>query len=61
MTAEYSGIEPDAIEVTSELPPLKMGDGREVCPVSARLNISDIDGLRLSEDEVAEAFLLPVS
>ncbi len=60
-TCEELGIEPDAIELLSELPPLIMGDGRKVCPVSARLNISDIDGLRLSEDEVAEAFLLPVS
>ncbi len=60
-TCEELGIEPDAIEVTSELQPLKMGDGRKVCPVSARLKIEGIDGLRLSEDEVAEVFLLPVS
>ena len=60
-TCEELGIEPDAIEVTSELQPLKMGDGREVQPVSARLHIEGIDGLRLSEDEVAEVFLLPVS
>ncbi|MBR3330594.1 MAG: CoA pyrophosphatase [Mogibacterium sp.] len=60
-TCEELGIEPDAIEVISELPPLIMGDGREVHPVSARLDIEGIDGLRLSEDEVAEVFLLPVS
>ena len=36
-----------------------MGDGRRVYPVSARLNIKDIESLELSEDEVAEVFLLP--
>ena len=60
-TCEELGIEPDAIELLSELPPLIMGDGRKVCPVSARLHIDGIDGLRVSEDEVAEVFLLPVS
>ena len=60
-TCEELGIEPDAIEVISELPPLTMGDGRKVCPVSARLKIEGVDGLKLSEDEVAEVFLLPVS
>ena len=60
-TCEELGIEPDAIEVISELPTLTMGDGREVYPVFARLHIEGIDGLRLSEDEVAEVFLLPVS
>ena len=60
-TCEELGIEPDTIELLSELPPLIMSDGRKVCPVSARLKIGGIDGLRLSEDEVAEAFLLPVS
>ena len=60
-TCEELGIKPDAIELLSELPKLTMGDGREVQPVFARLNIEGIDGLRLSEDEVAEVFLLPVS
>ena len=60
-TCEELGIEPGAIELLSELPPLIMGDGRKVCPVSARLHIRGIDGLRLSESEVAEVFLLPVS
>ena len=60
-TCEELGIEPGAIELLSELPPLIMGDGRKVCPVSARLHIDGIDGLRVSEDEVAEVFLLPVS
>ena len=43
----------------SELEPLVMGDGRKDCPVSARLHIEDLESLRLSEDEVAEVFLLP--
>ena len=60
-TCEELGIGPETIEILSELPPLIMGDGRKVCPVSARLHIDGIDGLRVSEDEVAEVFLLPVS
>ena len=60
-TCEELGIGPGTIEILSELPPLIMGDGRKVCPVSARLHIDGIDGLRVSEDEVAEVFLLPVS
>lgn len=60
-TCEELGIEPEAIEVITELQPLMMGDGRKVCPVSARLHIDGIDGLRVSEDEVAEVFLLPLS
>ena len=58
-TCEELGIRPDAVEVISELEPLVMGDGRKVCPVSARLHIKDLESLRLSEDEVAEVFLLP--
>ena len=57
-TCEELGIGPETIEILSELPPLIMGDGRKVCPVSARLHIDGIDGLRVSEDEVAEVFLL---
>lgn len=60
-TCEELGIGPDTIEVISELEPLTMGDSRKVYPVSARLHIESIDGLRLSEDEVSEVFLLPVS
>ena len=60
-TCEELGIGPETIEILSELPPLIMGDGRKVCPVSARLHIDGIDGLRVSEDEVAEVFLLTVS
>ena len=59
-TCEELGIRPDEIEVITELEPLTMGDGREVYPVSARLHIKDIESLALSEDEVAEVFLLPV-
>ena len=60
-TCEELGLKPDDIQVISELDPLIMGDGRAVYPVSARLhiNIKEIDNLRLSEDEVAEVFLLP--
>ena len=58
-TCEELGVEPESIEVISELEPLIMGDGRGVYPVSARLNIKDIESLALSEDEVAEVFLLP--
>ena len=60
-TCEELGVTPDMIEVHGELKPLVMGDGREVRPVKARLRIEDIDSLVLSEDEVAEVFLLPLS
>ena len=56
---EELGLAPEDIEVIAELEPLIMGDGREVHPVSARVRISDIRDLILSEDEVAEVFLLP--
>ena len=59
-TCEELGLKPRDIEVISELEPLIMGDGREVHPVTARVHIDDIDALRLSGDEVAEVFLLPV-
>ena len=59
-TCEELGIRPEEIEVISELEPLTMGDGREVYTVSARLHIKDMENLALSEDEVAEVFLLPV-
>ena len=58
-TCEELGIEPDDIEVISELKPLIMGDGRAVYPVSAKVHIKDIESLVLSKDEVAEVFLLP--
>ena len=58
-TCEELGIAPDEIEVISELEPLTMGDGRAVYPVAARLRVDDLESLELSEDEVAEVFLLP--
>lgn len=58
-TCEELGIGPDDIGVIEELEPLIMGDGRKVCPVSARLHIEDMEDLKLSEDEVAEVFMLP--
>ena len=60
-TCEELGVTPDMIEVLSECEPLVMGDGRRVFPVKARLRIGDTCGLTLSEDEVEEVFLLPLS
>lgn len=59
-TCEELGICPTDIEITSELEPLIMGDGRKVYPITARLLVDGIGGLRLSEYEVEEVFLLPV-
>lgn len=59
-TCEELGLEPEDIEVITELDPLIMGDGRKIHPVEARLNIDRIDSLKLSEDEVSEVFLLPI-
>lgn len=58
-TCEELGLRSKDIEVISELEPLIMGDGRRVYPVSARIHIDGIQSLTLSEDEVAEVFLLP--
>lgn len=68
-TCEELGITADEIFDVKALEPLVMGDGRAVYPVSARLKIGGaealacsgdgIAGLKLSEDEVAEVFLLP--
>ena len=58
---EELGLKPGDIEVVTELEPLIMGDGRKVHPVTARLHISDIDGLALSDCEVSEVFLLPLT
>ena len=60
-TCEELGVTPNAVEVLGELEPLVMGDGREVRPVKARLCIGDTGSLALSEDEVAEVFLLPLA
>ena len=59
-TCEELGLRPEDIEIISEREPLIMGDGREIHPVEARLCIDGTKGLRLSEDEVTEVFLLPL-
>lgn len=68
-TCEELGITADEVVDVTELEPLVMGDGRAVYPATARLKIGGaevlsasgdgIAGLKLSEDEVAEVFLLP--
>ena len=68
-TCEELGITGDEVVDVAELEPLVMGDGRAVYPATARLKIGGaevlsapgdgIAGLKLSEDEVAEVFLLP--
>ena len=68
-TCEELGITADEVVDVAELEPLVMGDGRAVYPATARLKIGGaevlsapgdgIAGLKLSEDEVAEVFLLP--
>jgi 8-oxo-dGTP pyrophosphatase MutT (NUDIX family) len=68
-TCEELGITADEVVDVTELEPLVMGDGRAVYPATARLKIGgaevlsasgdEIAGLKLSEDEVAEVFLLP--
>ena len=60
-TCEELGLRLEQIGAVTELEPLVMGDGRKVYPVSARLNIDGINGLELSECEVAEVFLLPAA
>ena len=59
-TCEELGLRPEDIEILSERVSLIMGDGREIHPVEARLYIDGTNQLRLSEDEVAEVFLLPI-
>lgn len=59
-TCEELGLRPEDIDEISELESLIMGDGREIHPVMARLNIDDIGSLHLSENEVSEVFLLPI-
>ena len=68
-TCEELGITAGEVVEVTELEPLVMGDGRTVYPATARLKIGgaevlavsgdEIAGLKLSEDEVAEVFLLP--
>ena len=58
-TCEELGLEPADIEVVSEPETEIMTDGRVVYSVPARIHVEDISRLRISEDEVAEVFLLP--
>jgi 8-oxo-dGTP pyrophosphatase MutT (NUDIX family) len=60
-TCEELGVTAGDIHDVHELEPLVMGDGREVCPVTARLSIGDLPELKLSEDEVADVFFLPAA
>lgn len=59
-TCEELGIRTENITAVTEREPLIMGDGRIVYPVTAQLDIKDIESLTLSEDEVAAVFLLPL-
>ena len=59
-TCEELGLSPKDIEIISERASLIMGDGREIHPVEARLYIDWTNQLMLSDDEVAEVFLLPI-
>lgn len=58
-TCEELGVSESDIEIVDEREPLIMGDGRCVNVVEAVLNIDSDDMLHLSEDEVADVFLLP--
>ena len=58
-TCEELGVSEADIQVIKEREPLVMGDGREVHIVEAVLDIQGIEGLSISQDEVAEVFLLP--
>ncbi len=60
-TCEELGVRADDIEIIKEMDPFVMSDGRTVSPVHAMLHITEIEKLRLSEDEVSEIFLLPVA
>ena len=58
---EELGICPDVITIGGEPELQVMGDGRRVWAVRARVDINDLSDITLSEDEVSEAFLLPVN
>lgn len=60
-TCEELGVRPDQIELIGELPPEISRNSRNVFPVAARLRIGSTEDLRLSEEEVAEVFLIPES
>ena len=59
-TCEELGLGQDEIEIIGELEPMKMRDGREIHPVAAKLRIGSTEDLVLSQEEVAEVFLLPL-
>ncbi len=58
-TCEELGVQASEIVIIGEHDSLIMGDGREIHIVEAVLNVDSISTLNLSEDEVAEVFLLP--
>lgn len=60
-TCEELGICPDVITVSGEPELHVMSDGRRVWAVRAGLDIDILSDITLSEDEVSEAFLLPVN
>ncbi len=61
-TCEELGLEAGDIEILSEREPIVMGDerGREVHPIEARLDVKDVQALKVPNAEVAEVFLLPL-
>ena len=59
-TCEELGLCPDVITVEGEPGLEMMSDGRKIWTIRARLGISDLGDIKLSEDEVSEVFLLPV-
>ncbi len=59
-TCEELGIGADRIDIIRERGPVRMRDGRAIYPVEARLRISSMDELTLSQEEVAAMFLLPL-
>ena len=60
-TREELGIPASQIRTTGRLPGETLLGTREVCPVLAEIRNFDMTRLVLSEEEVAEAFLLPLS
>lgn len=58
-TCEELGIRPEEIEVIAAPQMEVMADNRRVWSLEAKLHIEGIERLVLSEDEVADVFLLP--
>ena len=58
-TCEELGIDKSDIEIIRVHEPLIMGDGREVHVAEAAIDVSGIEDMALSADEVSEVFLLP--